>query len=101
MRLTSTAWGARIRLGCHYCSFPRLGDAFGNHLIPLLKTFVDNPHLAYAVAGFYGTDADAIVRTDHRHLVSALQLRNGALRHQERALLGGGGGPNAAELSGA
>ena len=56
--------------------------------------------VARAIAHLHDANADFVFGRDHRQLVVALQLRDGALRNQQRAPAQAGHGADASELAG-
>jgi hypothetical protein len=66
-----------------------------------LQSFVNDPASADAVTELNGLNVDPVFDVRDSNLVGALQLGHGAVRDEQRALFGSGGGANPALLSGA
>src|SRR5262245_12714273 len=61
---------------------PYLQEALDNHPFTGFQAFGDDPEVPDAVAGRNGTDRHLVVPADNGHLVTALQLRDRALRNE-------------------
>src|SRR5689334_6132955 len=78
-----------IALQCHEPRIdrhtrPDLLRSFDHHALAGFQAIVDDPHLVDFLADLDGTNADLVVVADNSDLITALQLRHGALRHHQR-----------------
>src|SRR5918998_6453318 len=64
-----------------------------------LQALLDDPHRLDALADLDGAEADLVVAAHDGDLIAALQLRDGALRDEERLLPHAGHGAHAAVLT--
>src|SRR5208283_1990935 len=75
------------RLGVDRHARTHLLYALGNHALAALQSFGNNPAVADAVTDFHRSYAHLVLAVHHRYLITALQLREGALRYNQRPLL--------------
>src|SRR5262249_9075624 len=61
--------------------------SFNDHPIARMETFLYYPKTPAAVTDPHRLDMDFIVGVDNRHLETALQFRNGTLRHKQAIVL--------------
>src|SRR5205085_3628505 len=98
--LAFSCWcGERLRRHGHVG--PDFLRAFNDDHLAGFQAVVDDPIGADALADMDGADADFVVRADDGNAVAALQLGDGALRHQQRALPRAGDGADAPVFAGA
>src|SRR5258707_4572624 len=72
-----------VRLGQNLGALPHILKAFHNYLFACLQAVRHYDHLTECRSDFNGADLCFSVRTHHRNLVTALQLRHGLLRTQQ------------------
>ena len=73
---------------------------FDHDALPGLESLINDPQTSGPLTNLDWTNIHLVVRTDNRHLVTALHLRDGALRDEDRSLLGLGHRPYSGELAG-
>src|SRR6266571_8589264 len=88
------------RLGVHLHARTHLLHTFGNHPIASLQPVRNNPIGTDAVADLNCADAYSVLAVDRCDLIAALQLRDSALRYQQRILLDSDGRANFAVSAG-
>src|ERR1041385_4741860 len=77
----------RIRLRRYHHAGANFLHALGDYALAQLKSLVDAPVVAHAIAGFSIADGDLSFAIDHRNLKAALQLGHRPLRDEQRAVL--------------
>src|SRR5580704_3542846 len=87
-------WHVRLRV--YLRAGTDLLDSFGHHALSWLQSIGNDPLGAHAVAHLDCPYADLVLAIHNRHLIRALQLRHGTLRHQQRVFLNSDGRPNSA-----
>src|SRR6516225_887772 len=83
LRLGSLGRGAAGFLRHDRHPGPHPLEPLDHDLVSRLQSFLDDPEVAIDDAGLHDLDRDLVVGSHHAHLVTALELRNGALRHED------------------
>src|SRR5215475_272735 len=77
----------------------RHGGAPDDYTFPRVQSLIDDPHRAHALADLDGSDIDLVLAVHDGDLIAALQLADGALRHEQCPLLAPGHGAYPAILA--
>ena len=89
----------RVGLRVHQHAVPHLRGPVDDHPSPALRPLVMIHIWPTRSPTSTLRMRDLVLRTDHGHLVGALQFGDGALRHQQRSLIARSHRANAAELA--
>src|SRR5436190_1695714 len=74
----------RVRFWIYHRTWSYFLCAFDNDRFARLHSIFDDPHRANTIGHLNGPDFDLVTTAHNSDLIVALQLRDGALRHQQR-----------------